>query len=235
LTSVSSFDPRTPCTSQIRIVRNFFSLLALLSEGISCLALSSSKHDAQAQGSTPIPILECSTWNIFKRRRTFSLLASSPEPSLCVSHLLNQQATGCADSRINSYSNARMFHVEHFQEKVFYSLNPYQHDPQNESARSPFKYSDLPAVFECSTWNIFKRRPHFFSTSLVSRTLSLRLSPSQSASNTMRRLKDQLLFQCSNVPCGTFSKKDHTFSLLNFSPEPLLFVSQLLKPHPCDQ
>ena len=131
MTSVSSFDPRTPCTSQIRIVRNFFSLLALLSEGISCLALSSSKHDAQAQGSTPIPILECSTWNIFKRRRTFSLLASSPEPSLCVSHLLNQQATGCADSRINSYSNARMFHVEHFQKKTTLFLcstslpNPY--------------------------------------------------------------------------------------------------------------
>ena len=66
-----------------------------------------------------------------KEDRTFSLLASSPEPSLCVSHLLNQQATRCADSKINSYSNARMFHVEHFQKKTTLFLcstslpNPY--------------------------------------------------------------------------------------------------------------
>ena len=76
--------------------------------------------------------------------------------------------TRCAGSRINSYSNTRMFHVEHFQKKT-----------------------------------------HFFSASLVSRTLSLRLPPSQSASNRMCRLKDQLLFQCSNLPRGTFSKEGY--------------------------
>ena len=140
-------------------------MLASLSEALSRPgSLKPQPQCVQTQGSTLIPMLECSTWNIFKKNppkrrsftlssptntslsmdhhalhapipifqrssnvprgtfskedHTFSLLASSPEPSLCASHLLNQQATRCPDSRINSYSNARIFHVEHFQKKA---------------------------------------------------------------------------------------------------------------------
>jgi hypothetical protein len=65
------------------------------------------------------------------------------------------------------------FSREALQKKVFYSLKPYQHDPQNESARSPFKYSHLPAIFKCSTWNIFKKNPlrhHPFDFSILVRS-----------------------------------------------------------------
>jgi hypothetical protein len=44
------------------------------------LALSSPKRDAQTQGSTPIPMLESSTWNIFKR--------SPPKEGLLLSQAL---------------------------------------------------------------------------------------------------------------------------------------------------
>ena len=99
------------------------------------------------------------------------------------------------------------------------------------SSHSLFKYSDLPAIFECSTWNIFKKNPlrHypfdfsilvrsknslyildsnrqelFFFARLVVRNLTPWLSQ---APNAMRRLKDQLLLQCSNVPRGTFLRE----------------------------
>jgi len=161
-------------------------------------------------------MLECSTWNIFKRRsftlsiptnmilkmnhhalyapipifqrssnvprgtfskedRTFSLLASSPEPSLCVSHLLNQQATRCADSKINSYSNARMFHVEHFQKKTTLFLcstslpNPYS---SFLSSSSP-----TPAISRIGHHTLHSNIPIFQRSSNVPRGTFLRKTP----------------------------------------------------------
>ena len=110
-----------------------------------------------------------------KEDRTFSLLASSPEPSLCVSHLLNQQATRCADSKINSYSNARMFHVEHFQKKTTLFLcstslpNPYS---SFLSSSSP-----TPAISRIGHHTLHSNIPIFQRSSNVPRGTFLRKTP----------------------------------------------------------
>ena len=76
---------------------------------------------------------------------------------------------------------------------------------KNALRHHPFDFSIL--VRSKNSLHILdsNRQELFFFARLVVRNLM----PGSQAPNTMRRLKDQLLFQCSNLPRGTFSKEGY--------------------------